>query len=247
MAPLTVGEHTFGKAANGALIVGSSTIPPGTQITIAGHTISAASDRVIVDDSTCNVPTGAGAVQTSAVNHVALANGIVVTLGASAITVTEQIISVLPNGKGVVIDGSTVTIPTATSSAESVFTVAGQVFTAAPTGFAIDGTTVSPGGAAVTVSGTVVSLGTVGLQIGSKTVALPTSASTVGLGDVIMSGFGQGDAGPSAAGNGSAGVPGSTGGVEGFQFAGSRKARGLRGMIFGLGLGVLVSVLVFFM
>ncbi|KAL8922142.1 MAG: hypothetical protein Q9208_005337 [Pyrenodesmia sp. 3 TL-2023] len=232
MAPLTVGEHTISKASNGALIIGSSTISPGSQITVAGHTISAASDKVIVDESTYDLPTAAGAVKTPAVNPITLPNGIVVTPGASAITVSEQIISVFPNGNGFVIDGSTVTIPAATTSAESIFTVAGQVFTAAPTGFVINGTTVSPAGAAVTVSGTVVSLGTGGLRIGSKTLALPTSASTVGMGDVIMSGFGQADGGSTVVGG-----PAPTGGVEGSVSGALGKDRG---MSLRLGVGAVV-------
>ncbi|KAL8749450.1 MAG: hypothetical protein Q9184_006807, partial [Pyrenodesmia sp. 2 TL-2023] len=242
MAPLTVGEHTISKAANGALIIGTSTLPPGNQVTIAGHTVSAAANRIIVDDSTYSLPNAAGAVQTPAVKPITLENGIVVTPGANAITVSEQIISVFPNGKSLVVGGSTIAIPTATTSAQSVFTVAGQVFTAAPTGFAIAGSTVSPGGAAVTVSGTVVSLGPGGVQVGSETFALPTtasaSASTVGMGDVIMSGFGQGDGGPTA---GSVGVPAPTaGGVEGFVSGSSRRAGMRKEMVLGVGLGVLV-------
>ncbi|KAI4173732.1 MAG: hypothetical protein LQ346_008360 [Caloplaca aetnensis] len=253
-APLTVGEHTISKAANGALIIGASTISPGNQVTIAGHTISAAPNRVIVDDTTYTLPAAAGAVQSpvAAASPITLANGIVVTPGASAITVaSEKVISVFPDGKSFVIGGSTITVPTATPTAgESVFTVAGEVFTAAPTGFVIAGMTVSPGGAAVTVSGTVVSLGTVGLRVGSATFPLPTgtstSTSTDELGDVIMSAF---DAGPTTGGAGSADAPASTGvsGVEAFTSGAVRKAGGLKRTVFGLGVGVVVSVIGSFM
>ncbi|KAL8895187.1 MAG: hypothetical protein Q9207_008267 [Kuettlingeria erythrocarpa] len=252
MPPLTVGKHTISKAANGALIIGASTISPGNQVTIAGHTVSAAPDRVIVDDTTYTLPTAAGAVQSPAAGPITLPNGIVVTPGASAITLSsEKVISVFPDGKSLVIDGSTVNIPppttTTTSSAKSIFTVAGEVFTAAQAGFAIDGTTVAPGGAAVTVSGTVVSLGTAGLRVGSKTIPLPTSTSTSTgeLGDVIMSAF---DAGPTAGGAGSVDVPASTGvgTVEAFASGASTKAGVLKRTIFGLGVGVMVSVVVLF-
>lgn len=207
--PLMVDGRTVSKDASGRIIVGSSTVVSGSKITIAGHVISAASSKIIVDQSTYDLPATAGAVESPAATPVTLSNGIVLTPGATAVTLSGEIISVFSNDKGFVIDGSTVTLPSMASAAQSIFTVAGQVFTAAPTGFSIGGTTVSPRGSAITISGTVVSLGLAGLQIDSQTIPLPTSTATQpDLGDVIMSAFEQdGASSATAAGSGSAGTP----------------------------------------
>ncbi|KAL8717922.1 MAG: hypothetical protein Q9225_004886 [Loekoesia sp. 1 TL-2023] len=227
MAPLMIDGQFVSKDASGHLIVGTSTIPLGSQLTMADHIISAASDKVIMDHSTYILPTTAGAVETPAPTPITLPNGMVLTAGASAITVSGEVISVFSNDKGFVIDGSTVTVPSVTSS-QSVFTVAGETFTATPSGFSIDGTTISLGGPAVTISGTVVSLGTAGLQIGSQTIPLPTStASQPDLGDVIMSAFSQGGGINATAGSpGTAGTPTPTSPTGSFQSRASRSADG---------------------
>ena len=82
-----------------------------------------------------------------------------------------------------------------TGELESEFTIAGQTFTANPTGFAVDDHSVSLDGPAVTLSGTPISLGSEGLQIGSTTWPLTPAQETadVGLGGLIMFGFGNGD------------------------------------------------------
>lgn len=249
-APLMVGSQTVSKDANGHIIVGSSTISAGSEVTMDGHIISAASDKVIVDHSTYDLPATAGAVKipAAAATPITLPNGAVLTPGATAITVSGEVISVFSNDKGFVIDGSTVTLPTVVTplvAAQSVFTVAGEVFTAAPSGFSIGGTTVSAGGPAVTISGTVVSLGTAGdLRIGSKTIELPTSTAGTQpvLGDVIMSAFNdQGGGGSAATTGGSPGgagmptpTPTPTGSGANSQSGSSRNAKNVPGLLLVL-------------
>ncbi|KAL8737746.1 MAG: hypothetical protein Q9181_001374 [Wetmoreana brouardii] len=191
-SPLVIAGSTVSKDAKGRLVIGTSTIAPGTQITMAGHILSAAGNGVVVDGSTYSLPKTAGIVEAPA-SPVTLPNGLVLTPGALAITVSGETISVFSNHNGFVIDGSTIAFPPSTTSlAQSVFTVAGQTFTAAPTGFAIAGTTIKPGDQVLTISGIVVSLGTAGLQIGSKTIAFTSSdADPTGLGGFIMSAFNQ--------------------------------------------------------
>ena len=191
-SPLLINGQQMQRAPDGGLIVGSITIPPGAQITIAGHTISIGVSSVLLDGNTYALPTTAGAILLTTANPssgpqrtaITLPNGSILSAGGVA-TISGQVVSVLPNDQGVVIGGST--IPFASTS--SVFTVGGQTFTAAPTGFVIAGTTLMPGGSAVTISGTVVSLGPSGsLKIGSSTIPL-ASASATGLGGFIASAF----------------------------------------------------------
>ncbi|KAL9118755.1 MAG: hypothetical protein Q9187_004698 [Circinaria calcarea] len=70
--------------------------------------------------------------------------------------------------------------------------VNGQAFTVAPTGFAVDSMTLLPGSPAITISGTIVaSLDAEGtdLVIGTRTISLPKTTASVGLGGLIISGF----------------------------------------------------------
>ncbi|KAL8724272.1 MAG: hypothetical protein Q9166_008042 [cf. Caloplaca sp. 2 TL-2023] len=183
------------KDLSGNIIIGSSTVRLGSQITIAGHTISAGYSNVIIDTKTYAVPTAVGPIMSTLTSpQLTLPNGLVLIPGATAIAVSGGVISVLSDNKGFVVDGSTITLPppTFTSFEQSIFTAGGQVFTAKPTGFAIAGISVALDGPPVIISGTVISLGTAGLVIGSKTVALPSVvAEATGLGDVIMSAFGS--------------------------------------------------------
>ncbi|KAL8950862.1 MAG: hypothetical protein Q9222_003116 [Ikaeria aurantiellina] len=185
-SPLLVDGHAVSKDAKGRLVIGSATVPPGSQTTLAGHVISAASDNVVVDHSTYAVPSTAGIVSIP-LPAITLPNGMILTPGASAVTVNGETISVFSDERGFVIDGSTVTFTSSITSPQSIFTVAGQTFTAAPTGFVIGGTSISPGGPAMKISGTVVSLGTAGLQIGSKTMPLTAFvAEPTDLGGFIL-------------------------------------------------------------
>ena len=95
-------------------------------------------------------------------------SGISIVLGYSGVLTVGSLSTLLPIGTAV---------PLA-----NIYTVGGQIITANPTGFVVDGTTVSPGGSAVTVSGTVISLGLSGaLLIGySSTNVLSTLSADVG-------------------------------------------------------------------
>jgi len=193
------------RAPNGGLAIGSITLAPGAQTTIAGHSISVGPSAVFIDSSTYAFPSAAGAVVLSTTpsgpqrSVVTFPGGSVLGAGGVA-TISGQIVSVLSNDQGAVIGGSTIAFaPT------SVFTVGDQTFTAAPTGFAVAGTSVSVDGPAVTISGTIVSLGPSGLHIGSSTVLL-TSASATGLAGLILSAFAPGATNTAAAGASVTGV-----------------------------------------
>ena len=190
-SPLLVNGQQMQRASDGSLMIGSITIPPGAQTTMAGHAISVGASSIVMDGSTYTLPATAGAVVLTTANPnigpqrtaITLPNGSVLSAGGVA-TISGQVISVLSNDQGVVIGGSTIAF-----ASTSIFTVGGQTFTAAPTGFAIAGTTLTPGGSAITISGTVVSLGPSGtLQIGTSTIPL-AMASATGIGGFIASAF----------------------------------------------------------
>ena len=191
-SPILLNGQTIQRASNGGLMIGTSTVAPGSQTTIAGHLISVGPNNVVIDSSTYALPAGAGATLISSPNAsaqrnaITLPNGFILSAGDNPVTISGEIISVLLNDQGAVIDGST--MPFASPAAQSVFTVGGQTFTAAPSSFVVGGATVSLDGAAVTIAGTVVSLGPSGLQIGSMNIPLATTAPT-GLGGFIISAF----------------------------------------------------------
>ena len=202
-APLIVGGQTAYQAPGGGLIVGTSTIAPGSQATISGQVFSLdGSSSVAVDGSTYSLPPTQNAyiiqaVQTTPTGPITLSNGLVVTPAASAATpgaypalnlpngavisaggptavFSGTTYSVLPSNQGLLVNGaSTLALPPLPSAPQSIFSVAGQTFTAAPTGFSIAGTTIAPGGQAVTISGTAIAL--------NSFSQLQIGSSTIGL------------------------------------------------------------------
>ena len=201
--PLVVGSQTAYQAVGGGLIVGTSTIAPGSQATISGQVFSLdGSSSVAVDGSTYSLPPTQNAyimqsVQPASTAPITLSNGLVITPAASAATpgaypalnlpngavisaggptavVSGTTYSVLPSNQGLLVNGaSTMALPPLPSAPQSIFSVAGQIFTAAPAGFSIAGTIISPGGQAVTISGTAISL--------NSFSQLQIGSSTIGL------------------------------------------------------------------
>lgn len=186
-SPVLVAAQSIVGASNGGIVVGGSTIAPGAQATIAGHTLSVGSSAAVVDGTSYALPTSPGAVLEQAPNlaqnlalssKITLANGAVITAGGAPATVDGTIIAIPSDDSGLIVNGKTVPLPTAAPA--SAFTVAGQTFTAAPTGFVLDGQSIAPGGSALTLSGTIISLNPSGtLQIGSSTIPLPSPLPSV--------------------------------------------------------------------
>ncbi|KAL9065260.1 MAG: hypothetical protein Q9161_008339 [Pseudevernia consocians] len=88
----------------------------------------------------------------------------------------------LAQGAGdVVIGSSTQTLSSAVITPADVLTVGGQIITANPTGFAVAGATVLPGGKGITLAGTPLSLASGGtLVVGNSTTVLPTEGPSAG-------------------------------------------------------------------
>lgn len=191
-AAVTINGATYSLALSGtALISGSSTIPikpPSsplpTTLTIDGSVYSGNSASQYVVGSQTLSP-----------------NGPAITIGSIPYS-----LSVGPSGVGLISGTSTSLLSPVlpTNKAGGIITIGGTTYTAnSASGFVIDGQMLSPG-AAITVSGTKISLGAM-----STDVVVGTSTETVGLGSLIMGGFGSGSlptatAAPSS-GNGSVG------------------------------------------
>ena len=245
-SPILLNGQTVQRASNGGLMIGTSTLAPGTQTTIAGHVISAGTNDVVLDSSTYALPPVAGATLVSPPkaspqrNAITLPNGSILSAGGTPVMISSEIVSVLSNDQGAVVDGST--IPFASPTAQSVFTVGGQTFTAAPSSFVVGGATVSLDGAPVIIAGTIVSLGPSGLQIGSRTVPL-ASATPTGLGGYIVSAF---DA-PTAAANGTGAGGPSTTGAEAYTGSGRRLERDIwlmgASVVMCMGIGMVAILL----
>ena len=210
--PLLVAGDSIVRASGGGIIIGSSTIAPGSLVTMSGSTVSAGQSYELIDGSTYTLPSSAGAVlqQSTNVQATTSANAGIISAGGSPITLSGTVYSVIPGySSNLVASERAATIP---KTAQSVFTIDGQAYTAVPNGLAISGQTIAEGGSAVTIGGPVFSLGPSGLQIGSSTIQLNgEQTGEAGLGDLIMSGF---VGAPSASGgaSNSSGVMGFTGG-----------------------------------
>ena len=93
--------------------------------------------------------------------------------GGSAVTISNTPVSLDPSGI-LVVGSSNFSLPP-----QSIFTIGTQKFTANPTGFLLNGATISPGAAAQTIDGTIISLAQSGvLAVGSSIILLKTPSST---------------------------------------------------------------------
>ncbi|KAF6234240.1 hypothetical protein HO173_007660 [Letharia columbiana] len=179
--PILIDGKSITRASNGGAVIDDTTIAPGSQAIVLGHTISAGSSSVVIDGSTYALPTNT-VPENAVAQLLTLANGVVISAGGSAAAVSGITYSIpLDNGE-LIVNGKTMAFPT---EVESVFTIAGQTFTANPTGFVVDGYSVSRDGSAITLLGTIVSLGPSGLQIGSSTIPLTFPQETAGLQSVF--------------------------------------------------------------
>ena len=187
------------------LINGDIISAGGIAAIVSGTTVALASDRdaFIVNGKTLPLPplstpilTVAGQTLTAAPTGFAI-EGQSVLPGGPAVTYAANVFSLSPDGDALIVNGRITPLPPASIP---VITVGSQTLTPAPTGFAIEGKSVLPGGSAVLVDGTLISLDLSSeLIIGTKTVPLGSAVQTdaEALGGLILNGFGGGGgAGP---------------------------------------------------
>ena len=199
-----VGGQSIARASNGGIVIGSSTIAPGSQATISGQVISAGPTNVAIGGSTYALPSTAGAVlQTPAPqpsspvevggNSIVKAPNGGVVIGSSTIapgseaTIFGQVISAGPSN--VAIDGSTYVLPSSAGGVletpapqteqEVPVQVGGNSISRASNGGIIIGSSTLVPGSEATISGQVVSAGATNIAIGGSTYDLASTAGAV--------------------------------------------------------------------
>ena len=190
------------RAPGGGIIIGSLTIPPGSQTTILSHTISAGSSSVLIDSDIYALPKSVGAIiqqpKTPLAGPVLVAGQSIVRapngdliIGSSTVasgshlTISGHTFSA--GLSSVLIDGSAYALPTRvgailqqpTSPLENPVLIAGQSVIRASNGGLIIGSSTVASGSQATVSGHIVSAGSSSVIIDESTYALPTSVGAV--------------------------------------------------------------------
>ncbi|KAL9130398.1 MAG: hypothetical protein Q9217_001406 [Psora testacea] len=232
----TIADQTFTAIPSGFVLSGGPTLSPGgAAATVSGTRLSLGPSGVLVlGSNTLALPSQSvfevgGNTFTAEASGFAIAPGTYLTPGGPGVTISATPVSLAPN--------SELQIGTTTmhlGAHPTVFTLSnGEVFTAQPTGFVIDGSTITPGGLAATISNEVVSLGKSGdLHLGSATVTLGSAPTSTQLGPAILSGLnGGGGAAPT-------GAPGSGEPVQGV--VGRREVWRMGAVVaLGIGTGIL--------
>ena len=206
--PLLIAGESIVRASGGGIIIGSSTIKPGSLITMSGYTVSGGRPKRPHRREHLYPPIKCGSSRPAISNNQAItpANAGIISAGGSPITLSGTVYLIISGGASdLVASEAAVAIP---ETAQPVFTIDGKPYTAVPTGFAISGQTIAVGGSAVIIGGTVFSLGPSGLQIGSSTIPLDAEQTgEANLGDLIMSGFIGAPTAIGGAGNNSSVMP----------------------------------------
>ena len=209
-AMLTFDGSTFTADTSSEFVIGGQTLTPGGSIEVSGTPISypAGSSAIVIGTKTSPL---SFATITSGVRPIITFDGSTYTADASSdftidgqtltpggnIDVSGTPISYPLAGTAVVIGTSTepFSFATVTGADTPMITFDGSTYTAdASSDFVIDGQTLAPGGV-ITINGTPVSYAAAGTD-----VVIGTSTEAVGIGNLIMSGLGNGPNGPANTG-----------------------------------------------
>lgn len=202
-AILTFAGSTYTANSASQIIIAGQTLTPGGTITASGTPISMpqGANIAIIGTSTQTLAT-APTVPTAEAPVITFEGSTYTADASSDFVIASQtltpggIITVLgtpirlANGAAdAVIGSSTQTLASAVITPADIVTVGGEIITANPTGFAVAGTTVLPGGKGVMVDGTMVSLAPGGtLVVGSSSTVLPTNGPSTNTGPAAFEG-----------------------------------------------------------
>ena len=177
--PVLIGGQTMVKAANGGVVIGTSTYSPGSQAQISGKALSVGVDSVVVGGTSYAIPTPSTPdtvlVDQSPISRGpgggAIVGGATVGLGSQS-SINGHVISV--GASTVVLDGTSYALP---SSAGAILQTPHPQLNSPVT--LINGAVLTPGGNAATVSGTTYAIPSdgSGLVVNGQTVPLPTETS----------------------------------------------------------------------
>ena len=168
----SIGGHQIQAASGGGIIIASTTLHQGLQTTIDGTPLSVDKGRIVIASSTIPL------ALPSAVTIITLVNGDIISAGGQAATVSGTTVALAPNDDALVVNGKTSPFPPPPTP---ILIVADQTLTPAPTGFAIGGQSVLPGGPAVTFAGSTFSLpsGSNALIVNGRPTPLPSAPISV--------------------------------------------------------------------
>lgn len=200
----TVAGQVFTPASKGLVAGGKTLLPGGASVIISGVPISLGlSGNLVVGSRTVSLPkiltplpsatfTFDNQVFTAVPSGLALDDTTLVP-GGFGVTINGVPINLNPSGK-IVVGSSTTFLPNIfpnPSNPSSPITISNPVFTLLPSGLAIDGTTLTPGGPDITVAGTHLSLdpdGNLIVKNNSVTTTSVSSSSSSSSLEVLTSG-----------------------------------------------------------
>ena len=184
----------------GGTITASGTpisLPQGTNIAVIGTNTQTLATAPALLTAEAPVLTWHGSTYTADASSDFVIASQTLTPGGT-ITVLGTPIRLASGAADAAVGSSTQTLASAVITPADIVTIDGQLVTANPTGFAVKGTTVLPGGKGVLVDGTLVSLAPGGtLFVGNSSVVLPTNGPGTGAGPAAFEG-----------GEGKLGIPG---------------------------------------
>lgn len=198
-----LGGQRIETAANGVIVVGSSSIAAGSHTVVQGMTISNAHDSVVLIDGTsyarpvvdssgspaqAAVVTIDGSTYTVDTASRSIVEGQTLTPG-EAITIHSNTISYLSGGSNVVVGTNTQKLSTTriNNAQDSRITFAGSTYTVgSSSGLVIQGQTLTPGGT-ITIQGTPVNYRSDGNEvvIGTSTQRIATTAAQTAQDSVL--------------------------------------------------------------
>ena len=209
-AMLSFDGSTFTADASSDFIIGGQTLIPGGSIEVSGTPISYPAGATAVVIGTKTLPLSFGTIS-SGVRPIITFDGSTFTADASSDFIING--QTLTPGGNIDISGTPILYPSAgtalvigtstevfsfatvTRADSPTITFDGSTYTAdASSDFVIDGQTLTPGGV-ITINGTPVSYAPAGTE-----VVIGSSTEAVGMGNLIMSGLGNGPNGPANTG-----------------------------------------------
>ena len=200
--PILIAGQPVVRAPGGGLVIGSSTVPPGAQVTISSHTVLAGFSSVLIDGRTYALSKSAGVTlqqpPSPSASPLLIAGQSVVRdpsgglrIGDSTIasgsqnTFSDHVISA--GISSILIDGSTYALSKSAGAilqqarvpSASPVLIAGQSVVGDLSGNLVVGSSTIASGSQMTLSGHVISAGSSLVVIDGSTYALPKSIGTV--------------------------------------------------------------------
>ena len=208
-AMLTFDGSTFTADVSSDFVIGGQTLTPGGSIEVSGTPISYPAGVTAVEIGTKTLLLSFGTISSGVRPIITFAGSPFTADAASDFTINGQ---TLTPGGNIDVSGTPISYPSAgtavligtstepfsfatvTGADTPTITFDGSTYTAdASSDFVIDGQTLAPGGV-ITINGTPVSYAAAGTD-----VVIGTSTEAVGMGNLIMSGLGNGPNGPANA------------------------------------------------